>query len=551
MHNANFMLLMLDSPRAHGAALRHTMLRRIQRVFAKQQVTWTGFQVTLPCEGSPRIKKPSFSLQVAKISSRDGNHLLYEPVDTRIVVKARENEFVPYKHTMVVSQDFRARFEAVKSALIRLSSPLNCSSGRLASDTPLLLKQSSKHFLRWLQSKLQSSVRMQSRVISCQYLVLLKSQKQISLIIERALTGIDSDTALILEDVDVLVKDKDGLNLQCLLSTLNDIADFRTIQGSFHTFIIGTTAEFKVHSDLHRHFPLQIPSPSQDSDVHVQQIRRDEGLKQIRLKVQSALSIGGHRQQKAMRIVPLSTSQQNNGNVRWDDVGGLEDIKAALCDMLKWPIKFPKLFKNYSKGALLHGPPGTGKTLIAKAASVESGLTFFNVKGPELLGMYVGESEKCVRELFNKARELAPALIFFDEFDSLCMVDAPPGTLISRVISQVVTELDSLKGSQVFVLAASNRLELIEPTILRSGRLDRVLHVPLQNDVRSKVAIFKALTKNFIFSSNFEIGQLALVSEDVSGADIYSACVRAWIKAAKRAIAYNSTGIVVQTMDFY
>jgi hypothetical protein len=104
----------------------------------------TGFQVTLPCEGSPRIKKPSFSLQVAKISSRDGNHLLYEPgecfistlrsgddlfslVDTRIVVKARENEFVPYKHTMVVSQDFRARFEAVKSALIRLSSPLNCS----------------------------------------------------------------------------------------------------------------------------------------------------------------------------------------------------------------------------------------------------------------------------------------------------------------------------------------------------------------------------------------------------------------------------------------
>lgn len=107
------------------------------------------------------------------------------------------------------------------------------------------------------------------------------------------------------------------------------------------------------------------------------------------------------------------------------------------------------------------------------------------------------------------------------------------------------------QGSQVFVLAASNRLELIEPTILRSGRLDRVLHVPLQNDVRSKVAIFKALTKNFIFSSNFEIGQLALVSEDVSGADIYSACVRAWIKAAKRAIAYNSTGIVVQTMDFY
>lgn len=163
--------------------------------------------------------------------------------------------------------------------------------------------------------------------------------------------------------------------------------------------------------------------------------------------------------------------------------------------------------------------------------------------------MYVGESERKVRELFKRAKESAPALIFFDEFDSLSMVPSAAG-LTSRINSQIILELDSLQNTQVFILAASNRVELVDPALLRSGRIDRVLHIPFHADLRSRTETFEALTRNFKFDGQISMAEIAKVYQYSSGAQIYARCARAWIKAARRGINELSE-VAVKLEDFY
>ena len=182
-------------------------------------------------------------------------------------------------------------------------------------------------------------------------------------------------------------------------------------------------------------------------------------------------------------------------NVKWDDIGGLDEIKQRLCEAVQWPLCHPELFASVHlappKGALLCGPPGCGKTLIAKALGTEAGVNFVAVKGPELLSMYVGESERGVREVFRKARQAAPCIIFFDEIDALASARMRGGEdsgVGGRVLSQLLTELDGieeLKG--VFVLAATNRPDLLDPALLRPGRFDIRLDLPLPDRGREKI----------------------------------------------------------------
>jgi len=214
-------------------------------------------------------------------------------------------------------------------------------------------------------------------------------------------------------------------------------------------------------------------------------------------------------------------------DVKWSDVGGLEDIKRQLMEAIEWPLKYPELFNKAKtsppKGALLYGAPGTGKTLVAKAVANESGVNFISVKGPALMSKYLGESEKGVREVFKKARQAAPTIIFFDEIDSLVPIrGAGDGSThtTERVISQFLTELDGieeLKG--VVVLGATNRLDMIDPAILRPGRFDLLLELPIPDEA-TRLKILKIHTKDKPLDKDIDLKLFAKITDKYTGAAI-------------------------------
>ncbi len=234
-------------------------------------------------------------------------------------------------------------------------------------------------------------------------------------------------------------------------------------------------------------------------------------------------------------------------NVKWEDVGGLEEIKQTLIEAVEWPLKYPDLF-DYAhtrppKGILLSGPPGCGKTLIAKALANESEVNFIAVKGPELMSKYIGESERGVREVFLKAKQSAPTILFLDEIDSLVPQRGMSGDsqVTERVISQFLTELDGieeLKG--VVVLAATNRKDLIDLSILRAGRFDIILDLPLP-DKKSREKIFQVhLKKKPLEEVNPAI--LAEETEGLSGADLEAICREASMAAIREFIKKKTEG---------
>ncbi len=229
-------------------------------------------------------------------------------------------------------------------------------------------------------------------------------------------------------------------------------------------------------------------------------------------------------------------------NVKWDDIGGLEAVKQELREAVEWPLKYPEVFKRLGirppRGILLYGPPGTGKTLLAKAVATESQANFISVKGPEVLSKWVGESEKAVREIFRKARETAPCIVFFDELDSIAPrrgVHTDAG-VTDRIVNQLLTEMDgmqSLKG--VVVMGATNRPDILDPALLRPGRFDRVLYVP-PPDKSARLAIFKIHTRETPLDEDVDLEALASMTEGYTGADIEAVVREAAMLAARENI---------------
>ena len=216
-------------------------------------------------------------------------------------------------------------------------------------------------------------------------------------------------------------------------------------------------------------------------------------------------------------------------DVSWDQIGGLEDVKEELREAVEWPLKYPDLFAQLNasppKGLLLYGPPGTGKTLLAKAVAHESESNFISVKGPELLNKFVGESEKAVREVFRKARQASPCIIFFDEIDSVAPVRGSGGGdahVTERVISQFLTEMDGLEELRnVVIIAATNRPDIIDSALLRPGRFDRLLFVP-PPDLEARRQIFKIHTRKTPLAEDVNLDELAKRTDGYTGADIAS-----------------------------
>jgi len=240
--------------------------------------------------------------------------------------------------------------------------------------------------------------------------------------------------------------------------------------------------------------------------------------------------------------------------VHWDDIGGLEDVKEELREAVEWPIKDPEVFKKMGirppKGILLIGPPGCGKTLLARAVATESEANFITIKGPEVFSKWVGESEKAIREVFRKARMSAPAVIFFDEFDSLIPrrgLGYGDSGVSERVISQLLTEMDGvLRLEDVVVMAATNRPDIVDPAVLRPGRFDRMVYVP-QPDAKTRLRIFEIHTKGMPLAGDVKLPWLVEKTGDYSGADIEALCREAALNALRRDL--NSKEVSLQDFE--
>ncbi|AEH23728.1 CDC48 family AAA ATPase [Pyrococcus yayanosii] len=229
-------------------------------------------------------------------------------------------------------------------------------------------------------------------------------------------------------------------------------------------------------------------------------------------------------------------------NVRWDDIGGLEEVKQELREAVEWPFKYPKAFKRLGitppKGILLYGPPGTGKTLLAKAVATESQANFIAIRGPEVLSKWVGESEKRIREIFRKARQAAPAIIFIDEIDAIAPArGAVEGERVTdRLINQLLTEMDGIEeNSGVVVIAATNRPDILDPALLRPGRFDRLILVPAP-DERARLEIFRVHTRNMPLAKDVNLEELAKKTEGYTGADIAALVREAALNAMRRVL---------------
>lgn len=228
-------------------------------------------------------------------------------------------------------------------------------------------------------------------------------------------------------------------------------------------------------------------------------------------------------------------------SIHWADIGGLDEVKQELKEAVEWPIRNPEMFDRLGikppKGILLYGPPGCGKTLMARAVATESETNFITIKGPEVFSKWVGESEKAIREVFRKARMAAPAVVFFDEMDSLVPrrgAGMSDSGVSERVISQLLTEMDGIVTLEdIVVIAATNRPDMVDPAVLRPGRFDRLIYVP-EPDEKSRLQILKIYTKSMPLAKDVELNALVPVLKDHSGADIEALCREAGMNALRR-----------------
>jgi len=296
----------------------------------------------------------------------------------------------------------------------------------------------------------------------------------------------------------------------------------------------------------------------QAGDIHSLALRaRDMSLKRaqessipIETILQAGLSVTSADISTALNDARSSYSDSIGApkipNVSWDDIGGLQHVKDDILDTIQLPLQHPELFAQGLKkrsGILLYGPPGTGKTLLAKAVATSCSLNFFSVKGPELLNMYIGESEANVRRVFQRARDASPCVVFMDELDSIAPKrgnQGDSGGVMDRIVSQLLAELDGMSSgggnTQVYVLGATNRPDLLDPALLRPGRFDRMLYLSVATTDAEQLSILQALTRKFKLHPDLDLAEVSRMCPfNYTGADFYALCSDAMLKAMTRA----------------
>ena len=324
-------------------------------------------------------------------------------------------------------------------------------------------------------------------------------------------------------EIEIGVPDKDGrgevLQIHTRGMPLDDKVDLDEMADITHGFV-GADLESLCKEAAMRVLRRVLPDIKGDEEISKETLKKmivtksdfKEALKEI--------------QPSALREVLVQVP-----DVKWDDIGGLTNAKQELQEAVEWPLKYPESFEKFGvrppRGVLVYGPPGTGKTLLAKAVANESDANFIAVKGPELLSKWVGESEKGVREIFRKARQTAPTVIFFDEIDSIASARTGSSTdsgVTQRVVNQLLTEIDGLEELQdVAVIAATNRVDMLDPALTRPGRFDR--HVKVDDpDETARLSIFEVHTKDMPLAEDVDLEVLAKRTHGFVGADIEAVC---------------------------
>lgn len=272
----------------------------------------------------------------------------------------------------------------------------------------------------------------------------------------------------------------------------------------------------------------------------------------IPVEVLEKLTVGVGDFEEALALVEPSAIRElftEVADVKWSDIGGLDDVKRLLKESIEWPAQYPDLFKKAGvvppKGILLYGPPGVGKTLFAKAVATESGANFISIKGPALMSRWVGETERAVRDLFHKAKLASPCIVFLDEIDSIAprRGGSEASAVTDRTIAQLLTEMDGVQELRgVVVLAATNRKDLVDPALLRAGRFDFLVELPLPDEA-ARFEIFKVHTRGRPLAADVDIAELAGASEGQSGADIELACSNASLAAIRDYVAVHKGAV--------
>jgi len=343
-------------------------------------------------------------------------------------------------------------------------------------------------------------------------------------------------------EIEIGIPDEEGrhaiLNIHTRGMPIDEKVDLKAISKITHGFV-GADLEVLAKEAAMRSLRRIMPEIDLDQEKISQEI-----LQKIQITNEDFRDALKEVRPSALREVLIQTP-----NVTWDDVGGLESLKEELREAIEWPIKHKDAFDYVNvdapKGILLHGPPGTGKTLIAKAVAKMTESNFISIKGPELLSKWVGESEKGVREIFRKARLAAPCIIFLDEVDAL--VPRRGGSSDSRVtenvVSQILTEIDGLEElHDVLIIGATNRLDIVDPAILRPGRFDRIIEVPLP-DAKGRSNIFKIHTKKKPLAKDVDLEKIVKLTDGFSGAEIAAIANRAGITALKRYVNGKSSSV--------
>ncbi|XP_057302104.1 peroxisomal ATPase PEX6-like [Hydractinia symbiolongicarpus] len=388
-----------------------------------------------------------------------------------------------------------------------------------------------------------------------------------------------SPCLLYLKNIHLLCKDKEGVHeerrvLQCFLNQLRDL-----VSNAQSIMVIGSTYCSKemsprFYSEFVYHFEIEPPNEiARESIITAlleNESNRNFSLTDLAKKTAGFIFsdfMGLFRRAANENLFGVNGAQINKSNIEqcieeiralkagssdsvkipkvtWNDVGGLQSVKADIMDTLELPVKFPKLFANglQRSGLLFYGPPGCGKTLLAKAIATEFTLNFYSVKGPELINMYVGQSEENVREVFKKARSMAPCIIFFDELDSLAPNrgrSGDSGGVMDRIVSQLLSELDGMHdNTDVFVVGATNRPDLLDNALLRPGRFDKLVYVGIPEGIEERIKILKAVTRKIKLAEDVKMDFLETSCPvNLTGADFYALASDATMNCFRRLIS--------------
>ena len=344
-------------------------------------------------------------------------------------------------------------------------------------------------------------------------------------------------------EIEIGIPDAEGrfdiLSIHTRGMPIDEKVDLKQISKTTHGFV-GADLEVLAKEAAMRSLRKILPEIDLDEDKISSEI-----LQKIQISSDDFRDALKEVKPSALREVQVQTP-----NVTWDDVGGLDNLKEELREAIEWPIKHKEAFDYVDvetpKGILLHGPPGTGKTLIAKALAKMTESNFISIKGPELLSKWVGESEKGVREVFRKARQAAPCIIFLDEVDALVPRRGSGGSeshVTESVVSQILTEIDGLEElNDVLIVGATNRLDIVDEALLRPGRFDRIIEVP-NPDSKGRQHIFEIHTKKKPLGNDVNITKLVELTDGFSGAEVGAVANRAAIIALKRYVGGKSQNI--------